>query len=244
MPLFYMISGFFFQSSLELKFKSFLYKKAAQLLLPYFVWLILASFYRLIKSLLVTSAFDWLQELKGLLFPFDINPWFLRELFISYCIVYVMCKFLKKWYFVFILSICFVLFMPYGTLQRFLMPMFLFGILLRSKYQLLHTHLYKLLFGSIVIFVICLFFWDGNHTIYVTGFPPLIHIRQLLYQGIPNLNFSNIHIAVFRLLIGVSGSILFFILFQIMYRESNFFLCFSKIGKYSLGIYIAYIYHL
>jgi fucose 4-O-acetylase-like acetyltransferase len=243
MPLFYVLSGFFFQSSLQLKFKSFLYKKTTQLLLPYFVWLILSSLYRLIKSLLVTSTtFDWLQELKGLFFPFDINPWFLRELFISYCIVYAVCKLFKKWHLVFMLSICFVLFMPYGALQRFLMPMFLFGILLNNNYKLLFIHRYKLLFGSIFIFVICLFFWDGNYTIYITGFPPIINIRELLYSKILIFNFSNMHIAAFRLLIGVSGSALLYALFQIIYRENILFICLSEIGKYSLAIYILHIY--
>lgn len=34
MPLFFMISGFFFNSSLKLNFKEFIYKKTIQLLLP------------------------------------------------------------------------------------------------------------------------------------------------------------------------------------------------------------------
>jgi fucose 4-O-acetylase-like acetyltransferase len=134
--------------------------------------------------------------------------------------------------------------MPYGTLQRFLMPMFLFGMLLRKKINILVAlpYLYKLLFSSAIIFVVCLFFWDGNHTIYVTGFPSIIHIKELLCSGILTFDFSNVPVAVFRLLIGISGSILFFVLFQLMYRENKFFTHLSKIGKYSLGIYILHIY--
>jgi fucose 4-O-acetylase-like acetyltransferase len=243
MPLFFVISGFFFESSLCLNLKTFLYKKSSQLLLPYFIWLVLLMVYSFLRSFFNESLpFDWVRELKGLVFPLNINPWFLRELFISYFIVYVCFRLIKKWCFVFLLSILFVLFMPVNAVQRFLLPFFFVGILLRNNYQYFLDHIKRILFCSIIIFVICLVFWDGNYTVYVSGLKSIVRIRESFRLGAVVLDFDNLPISAFRLVTGISGSILFFALFLIMYRENRFYLCLSTIGKYSMGIYILHIY--
>ncbi len=44
MPLFFMLSGFFFRSSLKLNMKEFFFKKSIQLLWPWIVWGLIAFF--------------------------------------------------------------------------------------------------------------------------------------------------------------------------------------------------------
>jgi fucose 4-O-acetylase-like acetyltransferase len=239
MPLFYMLSGFLFPPVLSLSFKEFIRRKSIQLLLPYFSWLVLLIPYRIITGI----QFNWTQELKGLLVPFDIHPWFLRELFISWFVVYVSLRILKKWYLALAASLCFVLTAPYFfNLQRFLLPMFWVGVALSVHYQFIVKHSAKIIFASMIIFGICLVFWNGDYTIYRASFPPVLHIKQLFKAGVPVLDFTNWTIALFRFLTGVSGGITFFCLAQKFYRKNKLCKYLAGIGKYSMGIYILHIY--
>jgi fucose 4-O-acetylase-like acetyltransferase len=230
MPLFFLISGFFFKSSLKLNFKNFLLKKSIQLLLPCFVWACLAMCMRLGKCFHnEIYNLDLVQEIKSLTrWPF----WFLQELFMSYILIYVGYKILRKEWLVFILSIIFVLVVSFCRMQRFLLPLFLAGIFLENKYLFVQHHLKWFLCGSGLVFGMCLFFWDGNYTIYVTRFPSIINLKTLSF------NFSNINIALFRLLTGLSGSIFFFTLFQRFYKTNKFCSYAEKIGTYTLSIYV------
>ena len=72
MPLFFMVSGFFFRSSLKLNFKDFLHKKGVQLLLPCVVWATI--FYLMRFSTAIVNGNEqffsnWLGELKPIFLP-------------------------------------------------------------------------------------------------------------------------------------------------------------------------------
>ena len=232
MPLFFMISGFFFRSSLKLNFKVFLYKKSMQLLLPCVVW---ATIYYLIDfsaaALNGNEHFfsNWFGELKQIFFP-NRWAWFLRELFISYFIVYASLKILKKDWLACLLSIGFVLIMPHCEFQRVFLPVFWAGIYLNDNYQFISRYSKQILIISGTVFAMCLFFWDGNY--YVTSFPKLLEMRTLSF------NFTNIDISLFRLFIGLCGSLFWFVLFGKIYKNNKFFDCFGKIGTNTLTIYL------
>ena len=139
---------------------------------------------------------------------------------------------LKKKLIVFILCICFVAIAPKCGMQRFLFPIFLVGVLLKDNYQFCLNHFKLILSVSGFIFFICLFFWDGNYTIYVAGFPRILRLKSL------NFDFTNIDISFFRLIIGLSGSVFWFFLFQklVIFSKVNFYL--EKIGTLTLSLYI------
>ena len=234
MPLFFMISGFFFCSSLKLSFKDFLYKKSVQLLLPCVVWATIFCMMRFSAAIANGNEYffgDWLGELKTILLP-GRWLWFLRELFISYFIVYVSLKLLKRDWLACLLSIGFVLIMPYCGDQRVFLPVFWAGIYLKDNYQFVSKYAKQILIVSGVVFAICLFFWDGNYTMYVTGFQKLLKIRRLSF------NFTNIDISFFRLLIGLCGSLFWFMLFEKIYKNNKFFVYLGKIGANTLAIYL------
>jgi fucose 4-O-acetylase-like acetyltransferase len=234
MPLFFLISGFFFCSSLKLQFKEFLKKKAMQLLLPCFVWAVIFILMKISKELIVDhtiSAVNYKSMLTTLLVPLWWPFWFLKELFYSYLIVYLSVKICKKEWLAVVLSICFVLFAPLCGSQRFLLPIFWIGFWLKNNYQTILPYSKWILLTFGIILGTCLLFWDGSYTNYVTAFRPF-NIRELSFD------FSNIDIALFRWLIGITGSIFFFILFQTIYKKNRFFSLLGKTGFYTLGIYI------
>ncbi|MDR0546190.1 MAG: acyltransferase family protein [Dysgonamonadaceae bacterium] len=230
MPLFFVVSGFFFASSLKLNIKDFMLKKGKQLLLPCFSWAILFALLYVATTIYHNTKIDYVRLLKS------VSPlgwfWFLRELFISYCIVYFALKMLKKQWLACLLSICFVLIAPFcGTTQRFLLPMFWVGIFLKDNYHFLEKYSKWILPVTTVLFALCLVFWNGNYTMYVSPLK-ILNLRELTF------NTTNIDIALFRLAIGIVGSVFWFMLFLKIYKNNRIFLLLSQAGTYTMGIYI------
>lgn len=228
MPLFFMISGFFFKSSLKLNLKEFLYKKGIQLLLPCFIWGILFVGFDMIKN----QAFNWDYIVNKLVNPLHWPFWFLKELFLSYFLVYASYKVSRKKWIALTISLCIVLISPYCGFQRFLLPMFIAGILLKDNYQYLYQHLKLILFSSGFVFFVCLYFWTGDDTIYIAEFPKMFNPSTFSF------NFTNINISVFRLITGLSGSLFWFLLFQKIYRKNWMHSQLQKAGILTLNIYV------
>ena len=238
MPLFFLISGFFFQSSLKLSYKKFIWSKGKQLLLPCFVWMLIFLLSKIIGALAYGESLVYKNELKILVQPFEWPFWFLRELFISYVLVYVSIRVLKKEWVAFVACIAFVLLAPHGSFQRFLMPIFWAGIYLRNNYQLLSAKANTVLIVSALLFVLSLCFWRGDYTIYITGFPALIHWKALLANSDTIALNTEMPVHLFRLMIGLSGSVFFFFLFNVIYTNNTFFYALGNIGLYTLAIYV------
>jgi fucose 4-O-acetylase-like acetyltransferase len=234
MPLFFFISGFFFKSSLKLNFKTFFLNKGLQLLLPCFVWSILFFIFNLGQCLFTEEYyFDWMQEFIKFINPLKWPFWFLKDLFLSYFIVYVFYKILKNEYIVFISSMLFVLILPSQfDEQRLLLPIFLGGILMKDNYQFVQNHLNYLVYSSGLLFLCCLFFWDGKYTMYVTNFSGIVNWMNL------SLNSSDIEIYLFRLLIGFSGSIFFFVFYDKKYKNNWLNDKLKYVGIHTLSIYV------
>ena len=233
MPLFFLISGFFFESSLKMKFQDFIFKKGTQLLLPCFIWGIIFSFYNANHEFEHRGlSLNWHQLLKSIVSPFSWPFWFLRELFISFCILYLFIKVFKQNNVALSLSLCFVLVAPYCSYQRFLFPMFLTGHLLKYMYQIFCTYRSWIFIVSSVIFCICLWFWDGNYTIYVTPSSALFKFSSMSFD------FSHILIDLIRWVAGLSGSIFFLALFQRFYPHIRKITYLQYIGRHTMPIYI------
>lgn len=234
MPLFFLISGFFFRSSIKMNLKDFLLKKSVQLVLPCVVWALIYyinSFSTAILNQDKPFLSNWLIELKNVLNPINWI-WFLKELFISYFIIFVLLKLLKKEWLAFLVSISFVLIAPLCNKQRVLLPLFWLGIYMKDNYQFLSKYAKQILIISGIFFAICLLFWNGNYTMYVIGFPKLLNIKTLSFD------FSNMDISLFRLFIGICGSLFWFTLFETKYKKNIFFDYLSKIGANTLAIYV------
>jgi fucose 4-O-acetylase-like acetyltransferase len=79
MPLFFMVSGFFISSSLQLGWKDFLLKKCIALLLPCFVWTIIFS---------CVQFPGWHKMLVTIVNPLNWKLWFLKGLFLTQLVLY------------------------------------------------------------------------------------------------------------------------------------------------------------
>jgi hypothetical protein len=105
----------------------------------------------------------------------------------------------------------------------------LFGILLREKYGILIKHINKILAIDIIIYGICLYFWQGKYY--------EINLRMFSWDSM-RFFMPDIPIALCHLVTSFSGSLLFFIIFQKVYKKNTFFASLSRSGRYTLGIYI------
>jgi fucose 4-O-acetylase-like acetyltransferase len=238
MPLFFMISGFFFASSLKLSFKDFLYKKGVQLLLPTIVWGVI--FYLIQISSAIANGnepfYSYLVEyFKSTIYP-NKWAWFLRELFISYGIAFVSLKLLKNKWQACLFSILFVLIFPYATkMQRVFLPLFWSGIFLKDNYQFVLKHAKLIWVISGVLFVVGLFFWRGS---YGFEFPP-----PLFEFGTLQFNFADTDNYLFRFSTGIFGGLFWVLLFEMIcksntFLKSKFFAWLVKIGTNTLAIYL------
>jgi fucose 4-O-acetylase-like acetyltransferase len=247
MPLFFMISGFFFTSSLNLSFKEVLRKRFTYLIIPHITWSFLISLANwgmtfLGWKMMFYKPFTVQSQLQALIMP---NPstdlWFFKDLFLTDLIVFVFCKLFKKRYAAFIGSMLFVLLVDafgiVGKVQRFMMPIFWTGILLKTYYPFICKHLNKLLIISGISFFICLYFFDYTYIIYLIDFPTLINFQQSFAEGKIVFDFTNIGVSVFRSLTGIVGSIFFFTLFQRCWKKNVVTSFLGRCGQLTVGIY-------
>lgn len=214
MSLFFVISGFFFKSSLNITCRELIVKKSKQLLLPYIIW---TSVYFFLHH----QKFDSISNVISII----RNLWFLPALFVIYFISFFAFKKLKNIYFALIF---FILYIVMGCPWGQSVPAFLIGILLNSKYKSFNKYQNKLLILSSILFLICLVLWKTEY--YYYNFE-LISLDNLEWQ-IPNI------LGIFHMAIGIIGSLFFFSLFKIIYRKNRVCLLFSNYGKYTLGIYV------
>jgi fucose 4-O-acetylase-like acetyltransferase len=232
MPLFFMVSGIFFKTSLKLNLKAFTFKKGVQLLLPCVVWAAIGILIRSSLDFINGNLHFSLALLKPIINPFGWI-WFLRDLFASYLLVYVSLKFFKKQWLACLSSLIFVFIAPVPSSLNFLLPMFWAGIYLKDNYQIVMECSKQVLIVAGIVFAVCLLFWDGNYTMYVTPY------RLLKYKPLfVDFDIFKIEVAVFRLLIGLFGSLFWFMLFKTIYSNNKFFHYINIIGTNTLSIYL------
>jgi hypothetical protein len=190
----------------------------------------------------LAESFSVLSRIRAFFIP-DLRAdlWFFKELFLTGLIVFAACKLFKKRYAAFIASMLFVLlfncFGIVGKMQRFMMPIFWVGILLKTYYPFVCKHVNKVLIASAIVFAVCFYFYDYTYMIYLMDFPALINFQQSFAAGNLVFDVANIHISVFRSLIGIVGSIFFFALFQRCWKKNNITSFLSHCGQLTVGIY-------
>jgi fucose 4-O-acetylase-like acetyltransferase len=248
MPLFFMISGFFFSSSFNVSFKEVLWKKFTLLIIPNIAWIIILAFSDWGMTFLGWSRttprpFSVPGQLEAFFIPEPrADLWFFRELFVTEMLVFIFCKMFRKRFAAFIASMLFVLlFNCFGLItrmQRFMLPIFWTGILLKTYHPFFTKHLNKLLISFGILFAVALYFFDHPYVIYASDFLPIINFQQSFAAG--NIVFdtiANIGISGIRFLTGVTGSLFFFALFQRCWKKNSVTSFLSRCGQITIGIY-------
>jgi fucose 4-O-acetylase-like acetyltransferase len=191
MPLFFMVSGFFFSSSLESSFKEVFRRRFTVLIIPHITWSILIGFMNWGMSFLgwrtpfTDKPFTILSQIQAFFIPDPATDlWFFKDLFLTSIIVFVAYQIFKKRYLAFIASMLFVMLFDFfgvlGKVQRFMMPIFWTGILLKTYYPVFSKHLKKILIGSGILLLVCYYFYDHTYMIYLVDFPPIINFQHPL----------------------------------------------------------------
>jgi fucose 4-O-acetylase-like acetyltransferase len=233
MPLFFMVGGFFFKSSLKLDLGGFLKKKGLQLLFPWFVWCVFIYIWDNHSNNLLRGG-D-VPRLLGDLFYNAGWYWFLREMFLSYLLAWIGYKVFKKGWLAALVLICLVLVAPrfFFWRQRVYFPVFLFGVLLKEIHGFVTRRLTVVLCASLAVFAACLFFWDA----YFYDFAPEMFAAETWLPPVPRIT-----IYLRRMLTGIAASLFFFTLHQKFYRPGKVLSALSRAGVYTMEIYILQVF--
>lgn len=224
MPLFMMISGYFSASSMRLHFRELITKKSRQLLLPCVSWAIIFT--------IITSTITNRPFINALTSSLIHEFWFLKSCFICYIIAYCgyNCKLRKPIWIVITLFISQLI--PYYQVSL-IFPAFLIGLELKNseKFTRMLRHFYII---PVLLFIVLLCFWDET-------FWQKPNLREALTNrdiySITEYSYKHLY----RIVIGIAGSLTFIILFQKTFGQnikSQLFQICSSWGQYTLEIYI------
>lgn len=231
MPLFMMLCGYFFGSSLKLSFAAMLRKKSVQLLVPSLTMTVI------LYGFICFTGINPFPEMLGLDVVSVINVlWFLKCVLLCYLIAYVSLKLIGNVAVSAVLTSMFFLLLPGGDIVNlnFLLPMFWIGYALNIGREWCMRHGRIMLEVSAVAFWSMIPFWSGLFTVYE------VPIAIIDWHGLA-FDSSNFAVAVFRFLIGLAGSIMFFMLAPWVDAKVKSLRCypaFLSLGRATLGIYV------
>ena len=230
MPLFFVISGFFFSSAERLGWKDFLFKKSVTLLLPCFIWAIVYG----------GIQFSGLGNLlHKLLNPMHWPFWFLKGLFLVQLIIYVCSRISahitsdeKKQLLCAIVLSLIIYVMPFMSVPRIMISMFWAGYLIRRYYDQFMAHYILIGILSLAIYSVLFMFWDAKGMKYYAGALPKV------YEIIGQMKGYTWHdglMILYRIAIGLSGSVTIIALMHAIKKIPNIV---AIVGSTTQGIYI------
>lgn len=125
--------------------------------------------------------------------------------------------------------------LPYGNIDNvnFMLPMFWLGYYCEKKQEAISRHRVKLLIGSLLLFAVLLPFWSGRLTIY------MVPIHFIDWSN-GTVDPANLGITIYRMLIGMAGSMVFFLVAPWVYgkiEHRSVTPLLNKLGKCTLGLY-------
>lgn len=230
MPLFMLLCGYFFGSSLKLSFVELIKKKFLQLGIPSITaWILMYLFVTL-------TGFNPYPEIVDISWMGFMNAmWFLKCVFFCYIIGWIFVKAMHNVWIATLTSTILVHFIPIFSIDsvNFLLPMFWAGYLCNLYQEGINQHRFTLLSINLIIFVILLPFWSGRLTVYMVPID-FFNWHTFTFDG------ENLGITLYRLVIGLSGSMVFFLVSPWGYnRIKNWRTTptLDRLGKCTLGIY-------
>lgn len=232
MPLFIMISGYFVSSGLNRNFLSSIVTKARQLLLP----CITASVIMSIVFCIATGCKFYYKLNFELLHAF----WFLKTAFFCFLLAKSSYAFGRFKVVAFIFTLLLTQIPHINHIQYFttnieiMYPCFVVGILLKVYWNRIKDNSKSIAIITGIIFAAMLLFWSKDF------WQPTYAMLYKLKAGeyIEGLHLA--YIRLYKLIIGISGSIFFITLFHICISDTHNAIIkkVCKNGEYTIGIYI------
>lgn len=230
MPLFMLLCGYFFGSSLRLSFGELVKKKFVQLVIPS-----ISAFFIMYVFVLLTDYNPCPELINFSWLGFFNAVWFLKCVFFCYLIGFLTMKVFRSLWLAALVSVVLTSIIPYGDIDNvnFLLPMFWLGYFLKEKQEWIDKYHKGLFIGSLILFAILFPFWSGRLTVY------MVPIRIVDWTtGI--FDFHNLLITCYRMVIGMAGSMVCFLAAPWVYAKlENLRITpvLNRIGKCTLGIY-------
>lgn len=230
MPLFMLLCGYFFGSSLKLTFGELLKKKFVQLLLPS-----VTAFVIVWMAVSVMGYNPWPALFTPDWMGFMNTVWFLKCVFLCYLVGFLSIRLFRNVWLAALVTVVLSGILPYGGVANFnfMLPMFWVGYACKLNQSLLDRHRKWFLGISLVAFGVMLPFWSGRLTVYMVP-------TQVLDWGTFTWDVQNLSVVLYRLAIGIAGSMSFFLLSPYVYRlieGKGIATALNGIGRSTLGIY-------
>ena len=202
MPLFMLLCGYFFGSSLKLSFLEVFKKKFVQLGIPSIsAWVLMWLFVTL-------TGYNPYPEIVDLSWLGFMNAmWFLKCVFFCYLIGWVFVKAMRNVWIATLTSVVITHLVPVFSIDsvNFMLPMFWAGYLCNLHQSWIDRHRMPMLVVSVLAFVAMLPFWSGRLTVYMV---PIDFFHWDTFQ----FDMGNLGVALYRMAIGLAGSMVFFLL--------------------------------
>ena len=231
MPLFMFLSGLFFRSSLRKGFPEVLRTRLVQLGVPSVTAFLLGL--GIMKAFGVTSIADLCEiSFAG----FMNSVWFLKCLLFCIAIMWPLVKLLRNDGVAAVVASVAILFIPEADVVNlnFMLPCFCLGMVCGLHADAVERHRRTLLWMSAIAFAVLLPFWGGRLTVYMVP----THVLSVSPLGV---DLGNLGLSVYRLAIGLSGSMLLYLLSPWAYRlvaGTWFDRLVPELGGATLGIYV------
>lgn len=231
MPLFMMVSGYFIGKTFTMSPIRFLKKRSIQLLLPVLTFSVLfVLFYNTVYIRLTDKApIDFLNYLTG------GWMWFLKYLFVCSVVVYASKKMFRNDAWAAIFPTLLLISLTRTTIFR-LLPFLWAGYFLNKYKNVIFKHRQRILWGSLFLFLFFLFFWKGDYD---------ASYRFIYLKAPIRFDMHNFLITIIRLGVGLSGSIFFITLFNVLtdrVKPGKLLTACCETGRNTLGIYCLQIY--
>ena len=222
MPLFMFVAGYFSISSLKMEFSPLLIKKLKEIIIPCLSWGLIV----VVVSLIIGRGGDLK---KGLIYAAVVKEyWFLRSLFFCYLLGYVITRCNNT--FKIILLICVSVIPLYKLNVMF--PAFMCGYYIRQHSMLENSKFtgLRVVLPLAGIFVFLNYFYDA-HFLNANN-----NILEIFQSGSLCVWGNYFYKTFYRIVVGLSGSLVIVILFYKYVKCPPSFIC--KIGGVTMGIYL------
>lgn len=245
MPLFALIAGYFACISLakadrDMQRTTLLLRRIGTYFIPIFVW----TLFECIREAVINVNLGYLTYtplsfITMFLRRLVTNHWFLWSMIICFSVVFVVRYCLNDRLIAYGIIYLSLFFIPDGYnlhAYKYMLTFYVTAYLFCKNYELLTSRLSKvyerlpltvLLCG--LVFIILFLPYRREAFIYVSG-----------YRITRNIWYKQLIIDIYRTVIGFAGSIFFILLFKLLTKllPKYKFPLFSRMGRYSLGIYL------
>lgn len=180
----------------------------------------------------------------------DENYWYLKSLFLCYCLFGLYIKVGLKYKLIFCLFGCIAIFpllykVPYLSCCKidFMLPFFGIGLLIRKYSSNIENNLFFYLLLSFILFLLCELLWNKEYIWYYSR-PSWINYRSLVCGHELIINLENIFQVVFRYFTGAIGTLFFVTLFMALYKYEYKWALLAVLKNWGGGILYTSIFYI